>query len=302
VSRSPGADRPWVETDALEERLDHVGADAETRAFARSLHERGMAVVELGPSAGALCDLAVRDVEPLLTLPGAGRVQDAWRRSDAVRALALHPRIDRLLAPAYGRRPFAFQTLNFRQGSEQDVHADSFHFHSDPPGFMCGVWIALEDVHEDAGPVVYYPGSHRLPVLTPASLGAPPGTDHRTVESLYSQAVRRLLAEQGLRPERALIRKGEAFVWAANLLHGGEPIRTPGATRRSLVVHFYFEGCFYFTPRTSWARPTARLPANIRTGGWVWPRRNGRPAAVAPKFLAEALIRRLTRRLYVLPR
>ena len=28
---------------------------------------------------------------------------------------------------------------------------------------MCGVWVALEDITEDNGPLHYYPGSHRLP-------------------------------------------------------------------------------------------------------------------------------------------
>ena len=293
---------PWIETADLDAHLDRTGADAETRAFAHALRDHGFAVVDLGPAARALCDRAAEDVEPMLTRPGIGRVQDAWRRSAAVHTLALDPTIERLLQAAYGRRPFPFQTLNFREGSEQAVHADSFHFHSDPPGFMCGVWIALEDVAADAGPVVYYPGSHRLPVLTPEAVGAPPGASHQAVEGLYSDAVRRVIADRKLPPVRAVIRKGQAFVWAANLLHGGDPIGRAGATRRSQVVHFYFEDCFYFTPRTSRGRATARLPSDLRTGGWVWPRRNGRRAPVAPKFVAEAVLRRVTRRPYVLPR
>jgi len=293
---------PRIDSPDLEAELDRIGADGPARAFARAMREDGFAVVDLGPEARALCERAAEDVEPLLTRPGAGRVQDAWRCSAAAHALALDPTIERLLAAAYGRRPFPFQTLSFREGSEQAVHADSFHFHSEPAGFMCGVWIALEDVEADAGPVVYYPGSHRLPVLTPAELGAAPDASHREVESLYSQAVSRLIAEQGLQPARAVFRRGQAFVWAASLLHGGDPIARPGATRRSQVVHVYFEDCFYFTPRTSRGRVVARLPSDLRTGGWVWPRRNGRRAAVEPKFVAEALLRRAAKRPYVLPR
>jgi len=28
---------------------------------------------------------------------------------------------------------------------------------------MCGVWLALEDIDADNGPLIYYPGSHRGP-------------------------------------------------------------------------------------------------------------------------------------------
>ena len=59
----------------------------------------------------------------------------------------------------YGREPLPFQTLNFRVGTQQEPHSDAFHFNSDPPGFMCGVWVALEDIDEASGPLVYFPGS-----------------------------------------------------------------------------------------------------------------------------------------------
>jgi ectoine hydroxylase-related dioxygenase (phytanoyl-CoA dioxygenase family) len=51
------------------------------------------------------------------------------------------------------------------------------HFHSAPAGFMCGLWIALEDVRPEAGPLIYYPGSHRSPYpdADPANLGLSTG-------------------------------------------------------------------------------------------------------------------------------
>ena len=45
------------------------------------------------------------------------------------------------------------------------------HFNTEPPGLMCGVWVALEDIDMDCGPLVYYPGSHRLPPVTPEDVG-----------------------------------------------------------------------------------------------------------------------------------
>ncbi|MFX6869154.1 phytanoyl-CoA dioxygenase family protein, partial [Acinetobacter baumannii] len=37
------------------------------------------------------------------------------------------------------------------------------HFSSLPTGFMCGLWVALEDITINQGPLHYYPGSHLLP-------------------------------------------------------------------------------------------------------------------------------------------
>ena len=91
-------------------------------------------------------------------------------------------------------------------------------------------------------------------------------------------------------------------MWAANLAHGGSPIADPASTRRSLVVHFYFEDCLYYTPMVS--NPgagvyKARLPLNAATGRWVWPRRAGRRAPVPKGALVEAVFRQMTRRPYI---
>jgi hypothetical protein len=36
---------------------------------------------------------------------------------------------------------------------------------------MCGVWIALEYISGDQGPLFYYPGSQNLPELDSSTLG-----------------------------------------------------------------------------------------------------------------------------------
>ena len=95
-----------------------------------------------------------------------GRIADAWKFSTDVKGLANAPRVLALLEDLYGRRPLPFQTLNFPVGTEQRVHSDAVHFNSDPAGYMCGVWVALEDIDLDNGPVEYYPGSHKLPEIT----------------------------------------------------------------------------------------------------------------------------------------
>ena len=51
--------------------------------------------------------------------------------------------------------------------------------------------------------------------------------------------------------EYGLIKKGQALIWSANLLHGGSPAKDPNRTRKSQVTHFFFEGTRYYTPLMS---------------------------------------------------
>ncbi|THD63497.1 phytanoyl-CoA dioxygenase family protein [Phenylobacterium sp.] len=295
-------DVPWFESDGLDAYLARAGLDADAEVFVRDLARDGYAVVDLGEAARALCDQAVAETEAYFDA-GAVRVQDAWRRSPAVRRLAVWPAMRERLRAAYGRDPFPFQTLNFRRGSTQALHADTVHFHSVPARFMCGVWIALEDVRPDAGPLVYYPGSHRLPVMTMRDAGVNAG---RAQPDDYALHFEPRFAERidgaGLPRRQAELKKGQALVWAANLAHGGAPILDPDSTRRSLVVHCYFEDCLYYTPMSSDEAAgdlDLRMPPNVRTGRWAWPKRNGWPAPLAPILVARAVLAGVRRQPFV---
>ena len=195
------------------------------------------------------------------------RIQDAFKVSATVKQIALEPQILALLSKLYGRQAFAFQTLNFKQGSQQAAHSDSVHFSSAPERFMCGVWVALEDVSLDAGPLCYYPGSHTLPIYDCRQVGfTPSDTVNQTV---YEPTWNKLIEANGLRKKVFIARAGDALIWAANLLHGGEPILRPGATRWSQVTHYYFEGCKYYTPMQSdliAEKIAKRDPTNIASG------------------------------------
>jgi hypothetical protein len=294
---------PWIESEALEARLAAMGADEATTAFARDLRDYGIAIVDLDERWNALCDRAVAETDGYFAGGDTYRVQDAWRRQPAVRALATYPKLLALLGAVYGRRPFPFQTLNFQCGSQQAIHADTIHFHSEPAGFMCGVWVALEDIEADSGPLSYYPESHKLPVLTMRGAGvnrAEPHPDDYIHYYLGALATR--LEVNNLTPRHALLKKGQALVWAANLAHGGDAIAREGATRRSLVVHYYFEDCLYYTPMISdveSGRYETRLAPDARTGWWVWPKRNGRPVGVSARMFGARLWETVSRKVLV---
>jgi hypothetical protein len=198
------------------------------------------------------------------------RAQDAWREVDAVRRLACDARVLQLLERLYGRKAWPFQTLNFPAGTQQHFHTDSIHFSSVPERFMCGVWIALEDIGPDQGPLVYYPGSHRWPIYTNehARLCVTRMTEEPT-QQLYEPMWRALVEAHGAQPEYFHARKGQALIWAANLMHGGARQNDPSLTRWSQVTHYYFEDCAWYTPMLSdpmYGRTAFRRPVNILTG------------------------------------
>ncbi len=160
-----------------------------------------------------------------------------------------NPEVCSLLSFLLGRTVIPFQSLNFVQGSEQRIHSDSIHMTTEPKGYLIATWIALEDCDIDCGPLTYYPGSHRLPYLmTPDyDSGNTAFTIGHDSNRRYEDAIAAMIAEKGLEKKTFTARRGDVFIWHANLLHGGSPITRPGATRRSMVCHYFAEGviCYH---------------------------------------------------------
>jgi hypothetical protein len=251
--------QPLIDRGDFETLLE-TGCFGRWSEQAMSLHEKGFCLISLSDSTWlAKIDCAVQDLQARLEEDlkrweegesGPPRLQDGWIDHGSIKALALEPVVLDLLQHLYGRKPFAFQTLNFAVGSEQHFHSDAVHFHSYPHGFMCGVWIALQDVQPESGPLIYFPGSHRLPYQSARTLGldrdAVRGEQHpqRFFEPSWQQAVN----EHAYAKEQFLPKRGELLIWHANLLHGGEPIQQRSSRRWSQVNHYFFENCLYTTP------------------------------------------------------
>lgn len=205
------------------------------------------------------------------------RVLDAWRTNAAVRRLACAPTVLELLAELYRRRPIPFQTLDFAHGTEQRLHADTIHFDSLPSGLMCGVWVALETVGAEQGPVQYVPGSHRLPAVGADEARDATGRfDYRRYEDLVASRV------AGMPVEQFHGAAGDAVVWQAGLVHGGAPTSLRGSTRWSQATHYFFDGACYITPMLSdptRAEYRMRFPlVDISTGRPVRQTVDGGPA------------------------
>ncbi|MBU6341122.1 MAG: phytanoyl-CoA dioxygenase family protein [Bacteroidetes bacterium] len=159
-----------------------------------------------------------------------------------------------------GKPILPFQTLNFTLGSEQRAHSDFIHMSTEPQGYLIATWIALEDVTPDSGPLFYYPGSHRLPYLTTQHY--PSGNTFFTIGSesnkRYEDAIEAQIAQYKLEKQFFLPKKGDVLIWHANLLHGGSPILRAGATRKSMVCHYFTEQVITYHEISQ--RPALHLP------------------------------------------
>ena len=241
---------PWFESPFFSRELEAAHLDEVMQDRVRSFADRGYVVFDLDRPD---FDRLATEIEAALVEEfdeGGNRVQDAWTFVPAVRKLATDPTVLATLQALYRRRPVPFQTLNFRQGTQQPTHSDLLHFNSLPPRYMAGVWIALEDVRPESGPLHYYPASHKLPVfeLHDLDLAGSSYSNRDEQYDVYNTFVAELLADSGLEKETVALERGQALIWAANLMQGGEPITEPGSTRRSQVTHFYFENSRYYTP------------------------------------------------------
>ncbi|TAE30474.1 MAG: phytanoyl-CoA dioxygenase [Cytophagales bacterium] len=263
---------PWVESPFFNQELKKANLSPDLEAQVRQYAEDGYLIFDPEIDESVLND-ALEQVGPLYGKDL--RKQDAWQTVPAVRAIATAPKIMAMLQLLYHRNPIPFQTLNFPVGTQQRTHSDAIHFNSIPQRFMCGVWVALEDVRPDNGPLHYYPGSHKLPFYDLVDMGLK-GSEAKTVEDVYGKTyhayenrLEEIIQAQGLKKATLNMPKGKAIIWSANLLHGGEKILTPGSTRHSQVTHYFFENCVYYTPLRSDAtldKLYVRKITNIATG------------------------------------
>ena len=217
------------------------------------------------------CQAVISEAEDFYARRGvaadrAERTMNFHQESPTVRRVLQDPSLLRLLSDLLGSRAVFLQSIYFNRGSQQQPHSDYVYMGTEPALQLCGIWLACEDVAPDAGPLFYYPGSHRLPSETVEEryerrmpgLAAEIEDRRDDLEAFYRD--RRALTgeslevcvffdewlaelsaqldENGFERVTFLPRQGDLIIWHANLIHGGSPVTRPGATRRSLVAHY----------------------------------------------------------------
>lgn len=176
------------------------------------------------------------------------RCQDAWKVSKPIMDIGTDRNVLDIVSALYNNKEVKpFQTLNFVRGTQQPVHSDAVHFNSKPPGLMCGIWVALEDVTMNNGPLIYYPGTHKQPDFLMETFGLPVNAQYYPK---YEKRLAEWIVKQKLEPVYGVMKKGQMLIWASNILHGGSKINDPKSTRISQVTHCYIEGALPYRPFT----------------------------------------------------
>lgn len=207
----PGAmNVPWVFSPFFEDSTAVAALDPDARRLATRYRREGYVVLEepvvdADTIQRAVKDLAGRYDDTQTGYSEPSRKHDGWRLSEAVAEIARAPIVLETLEMLYRRAPFPFQTLNFERGTQQRAHSDTIHFHCVPQRFMAGVWVALEDIHPDAGPLEVYPGSHRMPTLDPLDLDLATGWDNHQA---YEDAIEAIIDARHFEARALTLRRG----------------------------------------------------------------------------------------------
>ena len=191
--------------------------------------------------------------------PYPGRFLNPHRKAGSFCRVLKHPDLFRWIRLLMEHEPKPLQTIASHKGSQQGAHSDSIHMTTYPLGYLTAAWIAFEDIHPDSGPLVFYPGSHRLPYVFSKDVDISEADFQKNGYTEYAEKyepfIRRSIEEHGIEPHYFLAKKGDVLIWHANLIHGGSQRRNVQLSRRAVVCHYFVKGSFaYHDLAAAWSK------------------------------------------------
>lgn len=246
------SEKPWLDAlndkSILESKLDSSTFESKIKEQIINFHENGFAAIPSFFSEKEV-ELINQEIENIISEKKikfryqGKKIMFANKISQYIDELTHRKSLTSILDFIMGKKVIPFQTINFINGSGQKTHSDTIHMASYPLGYLIAVWVALEDIHPDSGPLAYYPKSHKLPYILSNEYES--GTTKfkigKDAYKNYELKIEQIIKESDLKKEIFCPKKGDIFIWHANLLHGGSPVINPGLTRKSMVIHYYCE-------------------------------------------------------------
>jgi phytanoyl-CoA hydroxylase len=247
-----------------------------------NLHNNGYTIIRNGFSS-ALADKIIIDFDKWLEnsdnflLNQKKRITNFHVLSDNTLELATNNYVNSVISTFFDSEQVIYSSLFFREGTEQHLHRDTPHFYTNPINKYCGVWFALEDINQNAGPLRYYKKSHLIDDLDNHKIyretfDETKSYSENNLNSLlkYNKIIEEKCEKNNLElideNNYEKIFKGDIIIWHPKLLHGGSKVIDHTLTRYSMVTHNIpvdtqvFNSSHFFTEE-----PTNNYTKNINT-------------------------------------
>lgn len=233
---------PEADIDGMIEELDAL---FHAQVPFKDLLLLGVSETEGGPGKAMLhADVLAlsKDIREKMPTNSNWRIHEFHAWSDSARRIYQNEELQRICSLIFGREAYPRSTINFMYGSQQLAHQDMAVFHIFPHNYLIGMWLACENIHPESGPLVYYPGSHRLGMWE--RFDSYPQTQLRTCTRDEHDGYHEWVAEAAKAFERKefIAKKGQVLLWHGSLIHGGSGIKRKGLTRKSFVTHYLVDG------------------------------------------------------------
>lgn len=195
------------------------------------------------------------------------RIVESWKYSRASHNLAFNAQVMEFLSDYFAAEPLPFSTINFLRSTEQPLHSDYIHFGTIPHLRLAASWVALEDIDPKSGPLQIVVQSHKKDLVcfsdiaprVARSLG-----DVKEHYTMYEDYIRSMIKDSELKVVSPILKKGEAIIWNANLLHGSPSCENNQLSRRSQVTHYHFsETEIFYNPSFSSLRDGKFVRRNV---------------------------------------
>lgn len=164
---------------------------------------------------------------------------------DELQALALYRPLTDILREVIGEEMGLHLALTGWVSTERNFHQDTYLNPASIWSYYLAVWIALDDIHPDAGPFEFVRGSHKWDVLrqeklfqhlTPEEQASPAWPSF--TQDWVARACEDEITRHGGMIEQFIPQGGDVLVWHSNLVHRGSQPKDPERLRKSLICHY----------------------------------------------------------------
>lgn len=215
------------------------------------------------------------------------RVTNFHVYSENTKEMVTNKHVNEILKKLFNKDQAVYSSLFFREGTSQGFHRDTPHFYTNPIDQYYGVWYALEDIDQRAGPLKYIVGSHKLEIpngydiynklfgdkdenfeLSPEDNELCLDEYNKTAEQACID--NKLLIVDEKNYDENKINKGDVIIWHPKLVHGGSMVLDNKLTRYSMVTHNIplnapvFSAKHFFAPND-----TPEYSNNVREYGYI---------------------------------